>query len=140
MPLCRQILCTETQWPERNYRIHTPSFIIGGRCHKYHFCRDKRFVATYSRFCRDKNVFVATNNVVVATKMCLSRQKCVCRNKQCSCRDKSCVCRDKPLSRQKCVCRDKTFVATKMCMFLCRQKLDKPLSRQKWYKYLRHKH
>ena len=36
-------------------------FIIGGNCHKYHFRRDKSFVATNTSF--------------VATKVCLSRQK-----------------------------------------------------------------
>ena len=36
--------------------------IIGGSCHKYHFCRDKRlFVATKDVFCRDKSKLVATN-------------------------------------------------------------------------------
>ena len=44
--------------------------IVGGRCHKYHFCRDKHsFVATnivlsrQAYFCRGKHVFVATKHV-----------------------------------------------------------------------------
>ena len=67
--------------------------IIGGSCHKYQFCRDKRFVVTklclsrqtlcrdkhmlYQNACRDKQVFVATEifcrdkHNFVATKMIL---------------------------------------------------------------------
>ena len=41
------------------------SFIIGGSCHKYYFCRDKVFVAT--NICRDKHNFVATKMILVAT-------------------------------------------------------------------------
>ena len=73
-----------------------PQSIIGGSCHKYHFCRDKSFVATNT---------------------CLSRQNTSCRDK--FCRDKimfvatKYFCREKYLSRQTRVCRNKRFVATK---------------------------
>ena len=57
--------------------------LIGGSCHKYHFCRDKtfcrdkkgkkkKFVAT--NICHDKR-FVTTKNIFVATSILLSRQK-----------------------------------------------------------------
>ena len=50
--------------------------IVGGGCHKYHFCRDKilclcrdeGFLSRPAYFCRDKHVFVAI-------KVSLSRQK-----------------------------------------------------------------
>ena len=48
--------------------------IIGGSCHKYHFCREKHVsVATKHLFCRDKSMLVATN--------LLSRQKYFCLDK-----------------------------------------------------------
>ena len=76
--------------------------IIGGSCHKYHFCRDKTFVVTNTclwqtflvtktsrqTFCLDKLTFVATNTCLlrqnisfVSTKACLLRQN-FCRDKQ----------------------------------------------------------
>ena len=54
---------------------------IGGRCHKYHFCRGK--------FCRDELTFVATNTSFVATNVCLSRQAHVCHEKNIFYSDKS---------------------------------------------------
>ena len=63
--------------------------IIGGSCHKYHFCRDKSFVV-----CREKHVFVKTKHVF--------------------CRDKSMLVTTKRLSRQTRVCCDKRFVVTSM--------------------------
>ena len=43
--------------------------IIGGRCHKYHFCRDRKRILSRQKYvCRDKHNFVATKSV-------LSRQK-----------------------------------------------------------------
>ena len=56
-------------------------FIIGGSCHKYHFCRDKsmlivtKVVATSILLSREKTCFVVTNTFFVATNTCLSRQK-----------------------------------------------------------------
>ena len=61
------------------------SCIIGGNCHKYHFCRDKTcllsqqtrsFVSTSVLLSGQKTCFV-----FVATKICLSRQNYVCRDK-----------------------------------------------------------
>ena len=61
--------------------------IIGGSCHKYHFCRDKYvFAATKHVFCRDKSMLVATKLLSPQTRVCrhifatiffilLSRQK-----------------------------------------------------------------
>ena len=59
--------------------------MIGGSCHKYNFCRDK-------------DVFVATN-------MCLSRQTLWVVLRQ-----------TRLLSRQKRAGLDKTFVAIKLCL------------------------
>ena len=83
--------------------------IIGWSCHKYHFCRNKSFVASNTclsqrKFCLNKYTFVTTKDtfccdkhVFVTTKVCLSRQNYVCR--------------DKCLSWH-----DKTFVATKIIL------------------------
>ena len=65
------------------------SGIIGGTCHKYHFCRHKHmfvakhvFVATKHVFCRDKTRLLSRQNTsFVATKICLSRQNYACRYK-----------------------------------------------------------
>ena len=46
--------------------------ITGGGCHKYHFCRDKRFVAT--RVCRAKCVFCRDKTTINKTCVCV----CVC--------------------------------------------------------------
>ena len=43
------------------------AFLIGGSCHKYHFCRDKSFVTTSILLSWQKTCFVAIN-VFVATK------------------------------------------------------------------------
>ena len=42
--------------------------IIGGSCHKYHFCHDKGFVATNHVFCRDKSMLVATKQNVFLSR------------------------------------------------------------------------
>ena len=52
--------------------IYESKTIIGGSCHKYNFCRDKR-------------VFFATKdekNMLVTTKLCLSQQKLLSRKKK----------------------------------------------------------
>ena len=99
------------------------STIIGGSCHKYHFCRDKKkcndkhvfvvtkhktFVATKIVFCRDNHVFIATKlrlsrqnlcrdtDVFVATNIILSRQRLFLSRQTSVCRDK-CVCGDKTI-------------------------------------------
>ena len=46
-------------------RVHTQRCIIGGNCHKYHFCRDKSFV--------DKSMLVMMK-VLSRKYLCLSRQ------------------------------------------------------------------
>ena len=115
--------------------------IIGEGCHKYNFCRDKRFVATkvclsrQIRVCRDKHnfarklmseqayVFVATKHVCLSVEykqqntsvslynIILSRQKFI----QKFCRGKHTF-----VARKDVCCRDKhVFVATKL---LSRQK------------------
>ena len=112
--------------------------IIGGSCHKYNFCRDKRRVLSRQKyacrdklllrqtyFCRDKS-FVATNicsdksNSV--TKICLSRQ-IFCRLKHVFVAtiifsyDKHDFVATNVLSRQAYLCRDKcVFVATIMIL------------------------
>ena len=79
-------------WKHGGYR---PVTIIGGSCHKYHFCRDKRPVC---RVCRDKK------------KRLLLRQKYACR-------DRIFVATSIFLSRQKTLYRDKhVLVATKMIL------------------------
>ena len=74
------------------------SAVIGGSCHKYNFCRGKRFVVTdTSRFVRfvDKHdkTFVTTNIIkgFVAASILLSRQK-TCLSRQNIYRDKSDTC------------------------------------------------
>ena len=68
--------------------------VIGGSCHKYHFCRDKiMFVATsillsrQTRVCRDKSKLVATNVIVWRQKFCGSKHTFV-PTKDVFCRDK----------------------------------------------------
>ena len=82
-------------------------FIIGGSCHKYHFCHDKSFVATNTlihnkvyllrqKFCRDKSLAATKASqsrqnvcryiiIFVATKIRLSRQAYFCRDKNYTC-------------------------------------------------------
>ena len=114
------------------------SGIIGGTCHKYHFCRHKHmfvakhvFVATKHVFCRDKTRLLSRQNTsFVATKICLSRQNYACRYKHV-------VATNIILSRQN-FCRYKhTFVATNTClswhskiMFLATYNCDKYLSQK----------
>ena len=46
-------------WGCRCYYCKGP-FIVGGSCHKHHFCRDKLvFVVTKHDFCRDKSMLAA---------------------------------------------------------------------------------
>ena len=112
--------------------------IIGGSCHKYHFCRDKtrdktRLLSLQKYACRDKT-FVATKSVMfvmfcrdkhvlnfIATSILLSRQKTCVFSRQTR------VSRDTCLSRQNYVCRDKNMlVATKLNSQakFCRDKND----------------
>ena len=56
------ILSQSAQW-----KIGLLWSIIGGSCHKYNFCHDKRFVAT-------KHIFWCNKSMLVATKY-LSQQK-----------------------------------------------------------------
>ena len=66
--------------------------IIGGSCHKYHFCRNKSFVATNTCLSRQYTSFVMT--------------KYVCRDKH----------KTRLLLQQKSACYDKMFVATKIIL------------------------
>ena len=97
--------------------------IIGGSCHKYHFCRDKSFVAIntclwrHTRICLDKTrsfvcyffprqKYACRNEIMfVAAKYIFSRQKL--------CRGKHTFVATKDMFVQTHVCRVKTFVATK---------------------------
>ena len=89
--------------------------IIGGSCHKYHFCRDKSFVVIKDVFCSSKHVFVAPKVSV------LWRQNYVCRAKNMF--DKHTFVATKDV-----FCRNKhVFVATNMCFSrqrFCRDKND----------------
>ena len=73
------------------------SSIIGGRCHKYHFSRDKRvFAATKHVFCyvvtQLQNDFCRDKHNFVAISLLLSRQTYVCHDKTRLCRDKNDTC------------------------------------------------
>ena len=83
------------------------STITGGSCHKYHFCRDKQvFIATNRCLSRQNMSFVAT-------KVCLSGQN--------FCRDKHIFVATNVLPLQAYFCPDKhVFVATKHVF--CRDK------------------
>ena len=96
--------------------------LLGGSCHKYHFCHDKHVVVTTKHvFCRDKSMLVVTQ-LFVATNKCLLRQlfvvtKVLSRQKYYVSTNiilsrQAYFCRDKTR-----VCRDKTFVATKLCFW-----------------------
>ena len=50
---------------------HTHNSIIGGSWHKYHFCRDKGFVAT--NIFRNKQTFVATKLLLQQNYVCLDK-------------------------------------------------------------------
>ena len=49
--------------------------IIGGSCHKYHFCH-------YKRFCCDKHVFVMTKHIFCHDKTILLQKIWFCHNKR----------------------------------------------------------
>ena len=53
--------------------------VIGGSCHKYHFCRDKTRLLSPHNFCRNKHNFVRTK--VLWRRAYLSRQYYVYRDK-----------------------------------------------------------
>ena len=57
-PQVSQVSVTEEAPPQYPQR-HSLYDIIGGSCHKYHFCGDESFVAT-NMFCCHKNNFVTT--------------------------------------------------------------------------------
>ena len=71
------------RWGARG-RGEASNFFIGGSCHKYNFCRDKRSVVA-TRVFRDKRVFFSPKHVfccdksmLVATSIFLSRQNFYC--------------------------------------------------------------
>ena len=84
----------------RRHGTHVWAVIIGGTCRKYHFCRDKSFVATNTCFVADKSM-LADKHVFVATKVSLSQQT---------------FCRDKIMFVATNICRDKTFVTIKIIL------------------------
>jgi len=117
--------------------------IIGGSCHKYHFCRDKSFVATNKHvfvatkhvFCREKSLHAATkllsrHNYIYHDKIFLPRQiisrehvfvaTSILWSQQKACFAATNTC----LSPQNCVCRDKYLLQQKVCRdkIFCREK------------------
>ena len=88
--------------------------IIGGSCHKYHFCCDKHmFVVTKHIFCRDKNMLVMTN----MPNMCLSQQNLsqqtfVVTN----------CCHDKIMFVTTDICCNKSFVVLSRQAYFCHDK------------------
>ena len=115
--------------------ISAPSYkfrITGGSCHKYHFYRNKCFVATNT--CLLRQTFVIAASPVCHTCLLLLRQTRVRRDKHVFCRDKSMLVATKRLPPQTRVCREQIFVATNI---LSGQKyFDSTniiLSLQKWY-------
>ena len=120
--------------PQLSHWAHHSKSVIGGSCHKYHFC----CVCCDIRVCRDI-LLSRQKTCFVATKVCLSQQnifrdRIVCATDICP--DKCFVatkhkfvttkllsrkayfCRNKRhvLSWQTHVCQDKTFVTTKMIL------------------------
>ena len=82
-------------------RTSVTTTILGGSCHKYHFCRGKtRLLSRQKYVCHDKTF--------ASTKVCLSRQNLRL--------DKSMFVTTKLSPRQKYVCHDKTFASTKVCL------------------------
>ena len=100
--------------------------VIGGSCHKSHFCHDKGFVTTKHIFCRlSQQTFVVTKILWVCHNKYLSRQTwfwlLLPQAYFCVCCDETCL-----LSRQKYAC---SFAMTKV---LSRQNMTNIiLSRQK---------
>ena len=95
--LCRKwptgnLLLERERWIRRHHACQLCWHIIGGSCHKYHFCCDKdAFVVTRCvllrqnfrcDFCSDKLVFVATNTFVLRKHIFLCVwQKYACHDK-----------------------------------------------------------
>ena len=107
--------------------------ITGGSCNKYHFSRDKRFVATNTVVvfcCLDTNMLVATKLLSLQNYVCcdknLSWQNYVCRDKHvyfCHERERQRQT-DRQTNRQServCMCVH-TFVTTKGVFCVCRDK------------------
>ena len=72
---------------------HTPLALlrcmIGGSCHKWHFCRDGRFVFVATKlFCRDKSMLVATKRICDGKIHCHDKHSFVA-TKDVFCRDKN---------------------------------------------------
>ena len=101
--------------PKGDEHVGRGKNIIGRSCHKYHFCRHKRFVGQ-TRVCRDKH-----KTSFVATKICLPQQLFWRKNYLLRLR----VCHDKSfVATSILVCRDKNkFVATKHLSIFCRDKI-----------------
>ena len=104
--------------------------IIGGSCHKYHFCRDKSFVM-WQNFCA-----VCRRKTFVATNICRNKKNFVatniCHNKQ-FCRDKTTSIllsrQIRALSQQKCALY--FWQLPPVIAYFCREKKYKvSLSRQ----------
>ena len=94
--------------------------IIGGSCSKYHFFRDKCFVATNTCLSRQTCVYHDKTRLlsrsrqkyvcrVVATKVCLHN---FVATKDVFCREKTHFCRNTVMFVAINICRDKRFVAT----------------------------
>ena len=95
--------------------------MVGGSCHKYHFCRDKTFVATEHYLCCDKSMLAATKvfswQIFVVTNTCLLGQSFVATSIILL---RWIFVATKLLSWQKYVCRDNSFVTTSI-LLSCRK-------------------
>ena len=114
------------------------SCIIGGHCHKYHFCCNKtclllkqKYACHEAYFCRDKHMFVATKHVfwrdksmLVMTKLLLHMTNTFCQDKSCSkhtfVMTKDVFCHDKQNTQQTymCLSRQKLYLWQLLPMIL----------------------
>ena len=135
-----QLRCHRVVWK--------PLSIIGGSCHKYHFCCDKSFVVTNTCLLQQNTsfvvtkyfvstklllwqIFVTTNIILLWQKFCHDEHVFFLQQKTCFVTTNMC------LLQQKYACCDKTFVATKLCLlqqnYVCRDKNDTCSSSRQWY-------
>ena len=52
--------------------VSTQNSITGGSCHKYHFCRNKKFVMTHTCLSQQNTCLLQQNMSFVTTKVCCS--------------------------------------------------------------------
>ena len=119
-----------TMMSEEDWSSMRPVAVTGGTRLKYHFCRDKSFVAIKHVFCRDNSMLVATNTTNISRdksfdKNILLRQKFsqkyfvatkLLSPRQFFCRDKSMLAGTKHLSQKNYILSRQNFVVTKLCL------------------------